>query len=533
MLKPIFCLDDNYTNTYLPSLFYQNRYSAAKFYSESRRLIGENFCDYLQFRQTLGTSDVSRFWTNDKLSEKIYLMAKTKTVKATWSVRRNLQSILPPNSELKVVVKTDNLENHLVYDIYGNNVVLDLPFGDKSSTEGCFILPSYFTILLFYTNIPSGDIVFDLLLEDYETPCFTFDPYLPKKYCIVKKGKSIPCFEIRSDPQRQGSFEKIVFPAFKKYAASVRAEFLSNIYVECLEEAPLLRKNLIEESQVLTVFADIRNLTRGEATFEGNTLNNVAISNNTIDQAILGIVSVGLINAIGAISGLIANTTQLLYGSPDLPNGRPQTGVNYFNFPVPVVNYGPSVNNNLYVDLWLDSKKFGPNSLIKNYQDSAKTFELERGIYTIDVDIKLNFLRRAYYDPKNPGQGKFNLGPLYNPDKPVMFAMVGWHGYNRPKLQNEIKNPKPVSGYEDKVCSYFSPSSTHDLELKATYKIDHDGNGWQLAFSILDGCYLLTSGGVIGSTFNMSAKDFSYTIGDPDIKLIEPSVFSITITKNA
>lgn len=540
MLKPIFCLDDNYTNTYLPTLFYQQRYGSARFYSSSRRLTGENFCDYLQFQQTLGDSSASRYWLDKELSERIYLMSSTRTVRAKWRVLRNLESTLAPNAELKVVVKVSNFENHLLYDIYGNNVVLDLPFGEKTSTEGCFILPSYFTIILFYTNIPSGDIFFELQLEDYETPCFTFDPFLPKKYCLQKKGKAIPCFEIRADPSRQGSFQKIVFPAFAEYAAAVRTEFLSNVYVECLE-IPLLRGALTTIGpEVLSVFPDIRKLTVDEALAEGNALNNTtAIMEGNAALTVFGLVVIGLFVLVPAfaITRLIKNTKQLLYGDSDLKEGMLQTGVNYFNDPVEVINYGPTVNNNLYIDFWFDKKKLGEDSLIKNYNPANKTFELDQGRYTISVDIKLNFCRRAYYDPDNPTKGLFSLGELYNPEKKVMFAMVGWHGINRPKLENEEPetNPSVVNGLEDKVCSYFLSGQTHDLELKATYKIKHDGNGWQLSFSILDGCYLLTdsNGKKIGSTFNMKARNFSYTKGDSDITLIEPSSFAISIIKTA
>ena len=190
----------------------------------------------------------------------------------------------------------------------------------------------------------------------------------------------------------------------------------------------------------------------------------------------------------------------------------------------------------MYVDFWFQEDKLGGKSLIKNYQPSNRNFELDKGRYEINVEMKVNFCRRAYYDPEKPTEGIFTLGELYNSQKPMMFAMVGWHGLNRPKLvnKNASKNPSPVPGYEDKVCSYLQKGKKHDLELNATYQIDHDGNGWKLAFSFLDGCYkLLSNNELIGTTFNILAKDFRYSNGDDRIELIEPSSFLISLTKIA
>ena len=570
-LVPIFSLPETYTDAQIPLLGNQTRYKRSQFTSFGKRLIGSNFCDYYSFSQTLGSATTSLAKiVNENDPELVELLAPTKTHRIKW----RLVALFPPEEgvvpDLRVVIRDTSQVNYEAFDVYGERIRFNTPDGLGASTCGCFTLPGYYSQFQIYSNVSYLQVTLDIKVIE-ESP-LNFNPYLLKKYCVQVGCQNVPCFEVVPDPEKAAHFRRVVFPGFRQLAHKAREEFLSRVYVNCLEVASLRTVSEEYGTMTLTLRPDVRTLKEREKDCITEIISAVlgaiiliggiaglgALVAETPIAAAVNLLSEEISStlvfedgvAVFVFPGALLGATQTASANSiqGLPKRSPDTiesGQVRFGRLLPETpNFCLFCGLSLYVDLAHITYEVERNKrqLVENYDVGTRSFNIRRaGLIRVTVNIKLNYNRRL----GRGEQGLFVVGEPYCffrtvlPDGTIFvedgrpyFMMVG--GALKRPLINEIPQTVPVDnrvrGLENRVATKLNdtrsvPGSNYDYQLFQEYIINHNGSNDSLYLQLYNGAALLKEGNAnAGLTFNMTSRDVG-----ADGSLLEPSLFTVTM----
>lgn len=571
LLIPIFIMPHTYLGITSPIVPYQTHYLLSIFKSTGLIPLPDgSSCNFFQFNQSLGSEATSISFipfSDDATSNNDVIMFADSNYNynVEWTLTTN--SDIYTCSKVKLVFPDQRLDTYAGVDIYGRKIHFEYPRKVGEVTCGSFILPGWFNRISVYCDNSQLDMT--LKITAINRPCNFPFPYNFGPYCI----DNVQIYDII--PKSNGKYKRIVCPKFREFAHVVRQKYLSNVYKKCditqmqneLQQLSPSVSPFVSTATFLSLRPDLTKLDLG------------CFKNATVIflLALLALAAAGFVGnkvIVKNAAKVVSNALKYLINYATTSTTQPQQPITNFGTalfkPIQFDNKDAEVKDfdNIYTsDTCFNCGGIYPYCGILSFTpanffimgSTGRYFKLLGGFqYTIQVNIKMNFLRTVYTDPPINGSNLYNLKAYSrwctNYTNPS-FSLVG----DGRRLQNI--NPVQVSPVNNGfTASYFTANTftenvddgLYDYTLSLAWIINHDSGytGSQLSFVVGQGAMVL---GYVSRfdgaprycafSVNMDAKAVSFNpTYDPTLPpsnpnsnpLIwhTPSDFTITITQD-